>query len=242
MYTGLQQTGCSWNASVTAGNSWLTCNSSGVGDGNIDISVTENPTTSPRSGTIDVAGQALYVSQTGSNCTYSLSSSVFDCPSAAGNTFTNVALVNTFIGCSWMASVTSGSGWITTSSNGTASGAITIYVTPNTSYSPRVATIDVNGETLTVNQPGAAWPQGINELGNSQFSVSPNPTNGELSIQLNGNTKSASFSIYNLLGQNVLTGNLTNQTTIVNLENLTDGVYYLSLDGNIKHPVKIIKD
>ena len=123
------QSGCTWNANVTSGNSWLTTTSSGVGSGGISISVTQNTSSNSRQGTINVGGQILTITQSGTiGCTYSLSSNNFVCPNSEQNTYNNVILVNTQSGCAWNANVTSGSSWLTTSSSGIGSGTISFIV------------------------------------------------------------------------------------------------------------------
>lgn len=96
-------------------------------------------------------------------CTYTLSQYNYTAPSAAANTYGNVTLVNTQAGCNWTAGVTSGSGWMTTSSSGSGSGGVTITVTENTSTAPRTGTINVNGEILTVTQPGASCTYSLSQ-------------------------------------------------------------------------------
>jgi hypothetical protein len=145
--------GCSWIASVTSGNSWLTCTSSATGNGSISISVLTNSGSNARTGTIDINGQTITVIQP-SSCSTSLSISAFNCPDETGTTYSNIAIVNTSSGCPWAAVVTSGNAWMSTQSSGNGQGFVSILVTVNTTSSDRIGTIDVNGQTLTVTQPG----------------------------------------------------------------------------------------
>jgi len=66
-------TGCSWTANVTSGSSWLSTVSSGSGNGTLNISVTQNTSTSSRSGVISIAGNNITIVQPGINCSYTLS-------------------------------------------------------------------------------------------------------------------------------------------------------------------------
>jgi len=149
------QNGCNWAATVTSGNSWLSTTSSGVGSGALSISVLQNTTGSSRNGTININGQTLNINQPG-GCSYSLSQSTYTCANTSAGTLNSILLVNTQTGCSWTATVTSGGSWLTTSSSGTGSGALSITVLENTTTSPRNGTIDVNGQTVTITQPGIA--------------------------------------------------------------------------------------
>jgi hypothetical protein len=57
------QGGCQWQATVTQGASWLSTNSVGSGTGNVSITVADNLTSSLRTGTIDVAGKTITITQ-----------------------------------------------------------------------------------------------------------------------------------------------------------------------------------
>lgn len=148
--------GCSWSATVTSGGGWLSTTSSSSGNGSISITVTANMSTSSRSGTINIAGQTLTISQPGINCTYSLSSSNYTCPNSNAATHLNVSNVNTQSGCTWSAIVTTGGGWLSTSSSGTGNGQIDISVASNTGGNSRSGTIDIAGQTLNIIQPGSS--------------------------------------------------------------------------------------
>jgi uncharacterized protein (TIGR03437 family) len=59
--------GCAWTAA--SNDSWLTITSGGSGSGNgtVNYSVAANPSTSPRPGTVTIAGQTFTVNQAGAN-------------------------------------------------------------------------------------------------------------------------------------------------------------------------------
>lgn len=67
-----------------------------------------------------------------------------------------------------------------------------------------------------------------NVLANNLFSIYPNPTNSELNIQTS-NIQKFNFNIYNSLGQLVRTGNLESNTTTININDLTNGIYSIEL-------------
>ncbi|MFI5222412.1 MAG: BACON domain-containing protein [Bacteroidia bacterium] len=224
------QAGCTWTATVTSGSSWLSTASSGTGSGALSITVLLNTSSSPRSGTIDVNGQTLTVTQPGIVCTYNLGQSSYSCPNALANTYNNVVLVNTQVGCSWTATVTSGGSWMATSSSGTGSGAITIIVLENTSVSIRTGTIDAAGQTLTVAQPGKGT--GINEIENASVSILPNPAQSQISILAKQQMTGEDFDITDNLGRTVIYGQIKDLTTTVNLESLKPGIYLFRVKSN----------
>jgi hypothetical protein len=64
------------------------------------------------------------------------------------------------------------------------------------------------------------------------ISVFPNPTNGMLNIEIPPNIKGIAY-LYNALGQSIKTIPLTNQQTQTNTNDLSNGIYFLSvLDAN----------
>lgn len=88
------------------------------------------------------------------SCNYSISQTSYTCPGSLANNYANVASITTSPGCNWNATVTSGGSWLSTTSSGNGNGNINISVTANTSTSSRTGTIDIAGQTLTIQQPG----------------------------------------------------------------------------------------
>ena len=148
------QAGCPWNATVMTGGSWLSTSSSGSGNGSLSISVQANTQSISRVGTIRIGTQSITVTQPGT-CIYSLSTAAYTLANASTNTYPNIATVYTQAGCSWTAFVTSGSSWLGTLSTGNGDGTISITAAANTSSMERFGTINVNGQTLSITQPGA---------------------------------------------------------------------------------------
>ena len=60
------------------------------------------------------------------------------------------------------------------------------------------------------------------------FNVFPNPTNGLLNIEL-GNTEKYTVSVYNVLGQTVLSESANTISTVIDLSSFEKGVYMLEL-------------
>jgi hypothetical protein len=68
---------------------------------------------------------------------------------------------------------------------------------------------------------------GIDEL-TSSFSIYPNPSNGIITIQATNSIKT--INIYNMIGNLVMVKNIANNQTTLNIENLTNGVYFMELN------------
>ena len=147
---------CSWTAS--AGVPWITVTSGAQGGGNgaVSYQVSRNEATSPRSGTIAVAGQSVTISQDGAApapCTYRISPSTTPFGPTGGTATTRLEAPSH---CPWTA--TSQATWIAVSSaaSGTGSAEIQITVAPNTEPSSRSGMVTIADQTLQVMQGGAA--------------------------------------------------------------------------------------
>src|SRR6185369_5233847 len=90
---------CHWNASSSV--PWMTTASSGMGNGMASYTVGVNPSASPRTGTLSVAGQMYSVTHDGVPCAYSIlpTSASLDANGGAGS-----VSVTADAGCSWTAS------------------------------------------------------------------------------------------------------------------------------------------
>ena len=147
--------GCNWTAVSSA--SWLTVTSggSGTGNGTVAYEVSANTSTSPRTGTMTIAGQTFIVTQDGITCAYTISptSQSFSASGGAGSVG-----VTTSSGCNWTA--VSSASWLTVTSggSGTGNGTVAYEVSANTSTSPRTGTMTVEEQTFTVNQESPPPP------------------------------------------------------------------------------------
>jgi hypothetical protein len=76
---------------------------------------------------------------------------------------------------------------------------------------------------------------GINDVAKaSNFSVYPNPSNGEFTINLNSSVKTAAISVKNVVGQTILnkTVNISGRTTeSISLTDYSKGVYFLTVNN-----------
>ena len=234
------QNGCTWNATVLSGGSWLTTSSAGNGSGGINIIVSENTNPSPRSGIVSVGDQSFTVTQPGADCTYSLNINNYVCPNALPATLNSIALVNTQSNCTWSAVVTSGNAWMACSSSGSGSGAIGIIVQENTTSTPRTGTIAIQGQTLTITQPAGSG-NGIETLSSTSMNIFPNPSNGIVQISQVENVNDLIF--YDLTGrilQPVFTSN--NNTLIIDFTNESSGIILVKdVKRNLFQKIQIIK-
>ncbi|QOY91028.1 choice-of-anchor C family protein [Paludibaculum fermentans] len=152
------QTGsaCKWTASSSA--SWIQVGSgsSGTGNGTVSLQVAANADAAARTGSVTIAGNAFTVSQAAAAavCAYSIDppGRLFPAEGAKG-----VVSVTTAAGCNWTA--TTQADWVSLlGSGGAGSGRIEYRVSPNTSATPRAATLTVAGERHSVSQAAQAAP------------------------------------------------------------------------------------
>jgi hypothetical protein len=136
---------CNWTATPAA--SWIevTGGASGSGNGTVSYSVGANTSSTPRSGSMTIAGQTFTVNQAAAvACSYAISPSRATFSAQGG---TGTVNVTTGAGCGWSAA--SGESWIviTSGATGSGSGTVTYSVAP---YSGRQGSR--NGKITTASQ------------------------------------------------------------------------------------------
>jgi hypothetical protein len=144
------QPGCAWSSTSNAAFLSITSGVSGTGSGTVGYSVTSSSSTSPRSGTLTIAGQTFTVNQAAAPCTYSIDPSTASAPSAGGNG--NVALTAQ-AGCAWNASSNAGFISITSATSGSGNATIGYNVSGN-GVGARTGTLTIANQTFTLNQFG----------------------------------------------------------------------------------------
>ncbi len=150
--------GCPWTAAPNA--TWLSITSGGSGSGNgpVNYSAATNTLTTPRTGTLTIAGKTLTVTQAGA-CIFTVAPTTHSISGAAA---TLSSTVTTTGGCAWTA--TSNDSWIsiTSGGNGSGNGAVNYSVAANTTTTSRDGTLTIAGRTVTITQaPGLAAPSNI---------------------------------------------------------------------------------
>jgi hypothetical protein len=166
--------GCFWQARSQA--PWISTLGSGGGSGSVGYYVAAN-TGGPRSGSIDIAGQAFTITQAAAPCTYSISPGHAAFPSGGGSGSVTVMAPGW---CSWEAS--SQAPWINVSTIGSGSTALSYSVSPNPAAMSRSGSIAIAGQTHTVTQEGTptiAPPPGVDapvlQAAGDRFAVDGSP-------------------------------------------------------------------
>jgi hypothetical protein len=146
--------GCEWSAVST--ESWVTMmRGSGSGSGSAAYTIAPNTTSSGRSARIRVGDEAIAVTQSPADCTYSVDPSFANVHAAGG---TIELRVETKDGCTWSAATHDP--WISLPvTTGGGAQTLAVMVAANTSGSQRSGAIEVGGQAIAVTQD--ATPQAV---------------------------------------------------------------------------------
>jgi PKD repeat protein len=76
----------------------------------------------------------------------------------------------------------------------------------------------------------------LNERGS--LNVYPGPTDDRINLNADADLVGADYSVYDSRGKAVLTGKIDSENTVVSVEGLSSGVYFLGVGGNMKRVIK----
>ena len=85
------------------------------------------------------------------------------------------------------------------------------------------------------------YHSGIEDHEDAMFAVYPNPTNGVLVVETQNfaSLPTQTYRITNLMGQTLMTGQITSETEQINVSDLPDGMYFITVgQGTRKFVVK----
>jgi hypothetical protein len=84
---------------------------------------------------------------------------------------------------------------------------------------------------------------GINEISsNNILSVFPNPAESLINVKADIKLLGSDYVIYDNTGKTILKGIITSEITIIELGNLSGGIYLFSVGENLKQSFKVIKE
>ncbi len=138
---------CAWTATSNA--PFITVSpASGTGNGSVTITVGDDSTGAPQSGTVTIAGQIIQVMEAG-GCTATVSPASFALDSNGG--VETITVNSSSSACTYTAF--SSVPWATVSAaTGSGSGSLTVTVTPNTTGADLAGTITVAGVNIPVTE------------------------------------------------------------------------------------------
>ena len=134
--------------------------------------------------------------------------------------------------------INGGTSWSTLSS-GTTNDLYSVYFTdPHTGY------VTGEGGTILKTTNGGGFPVGLTDLASkpNTIKVYPNPSSTEITIETSSISSQNHLSIMSLSGQQLFNRQITESKTVIDISNLTSGVYILRLTNDKTVEVaKIIK-
>jgi len=155
--------GLQWTATADAPWIHITSQLPKTGSGFVDYKVEPNPSLQ-RSGALTVAGLTYTIIQGGAACFFSIDS---ESNSQSGG---GVAFTASSPGCPWTALSNSPELTITSGGSGVGNGSVAFSLAPNTTGQPRVLTLTVAMQTVSVNQPPSSTLPGFQITGPSLLS------------------------------------------------------------------------
>jgi hypothetical protein len=119
-----------------------------------------------------------------------------------------------------------------------------VSVSPSVTTSYTVTGTDANGceNTAIITQSVSNCAGITGYTVNPGLTVYPNPNNGILIVDVPEYNMNTAVTISNVLGQLVLTEQISQEKTQISIQNLENGIYFVELNhNNIKQSIKIIK-
>jgi len=92
----------------------------------------------------------------------------------------------------------------------------------------RIKQVDFNQKTA-YSQPITSYCN--SQLTNDNVAIYPNPTTGNISINITNNRINCRYSILDGIGKTVMAGNLSELSNAIDLTNLSNGIYFIKIDG-----------
>ncbi len=85
-------------------------------------------------------------------------------------------------------------------------------------------------------------PAGISDFDvKTAISIFPNPTTNQINVKADYKLIGTAYTLYNNLGTAVFSGTINNDNTLLEMENLSGGIYMLSVGNSSKQIFKVIK-
>jgi hypothetical protein len=82
----------------------------------------------------------------------------------------------------------------------------------------------------------------MEENTNANFEFYPNPTTNQITLKVDNQLLGSVYIIYDNTGKSVLNGNILSEQSVIDLEYLSKGIYFLSIGENFERTVKVIKE
>ena len=77
---------------------------------------------------------------------------------------------------------------------------------------------------------------------NEEFEVYPNPVKNYLNLKINSNHIGLKYAIYDSLGNIIISGKINSELNLIDMNNVSNGLYFLKIGNNFNTTYKIIKN
>ncbi|MFI5217902.1 MAG: T9SS type A sorting domain-containing protein [Bacteroidia bacterium] len=136
--------------------------------------------------------------------------------------------------------------WVLISGNYTATGGENYLIIGNFKDDANTSVITdtseaFHGAYIYIDDVSLTLCTGINETSNntSTFTISPNPAGEELKVQCSMfNVQEKEIKIYDMMGKEILKSAINFQSSIINIQSLKSGIYFIEINGVRKKFVK----
>jgi hypothetical protein len=82
----------------------------------------------------------------------------------------------------------------------------------------------------------------MEENTNANFEFYPNPTTHQITINVEKQLLGSVYTIYDYTRKSILTGKILSEQSVIDLVDLSKGIYLLSIGENLERTVKVIKE
>ena len=82
----------------------------------------------------------------------------------------------------------------------------------------------------------------MEENTNTSFEFYPNPTTNQIIINVEKQLLGSVYMIYDYTGKSILSGKILSEQSVIDLGDLSKGIYFLSIGENLERTVKVIKE
>jgi hypothetical protein len=82
----------------------------------------------------------------------------------------------------------------------------------------------------------------MEENTNTSFEFYPNPTTHQIAINVEKQLLGSVYTIYDYTGKSILSGKILSEQSVIDLVDLSKGIYLLSIGENLERTVKVIKE
>lgn len=82
----------------------------------------------------------------------------------------------------------------------------------------------------------------MDENTHTNFEFYPNPTTHQITINVEKQLLGSVYTIYDYTGKSILTGKILSEQSVIDLVDLSNGIYFINIGEHLKQTVKIVKE